>query len=62
MFYILTYFSDCTPLTDLFLRLILIFATYVQYCRKNPEGLNKNLRIINIMIIFCWVSLMTTIL
>lgn len=41
MFYILTCFSDCAYLTDLFLGLTLIFATYVQYYRKNPEGLNK---------------------
>lgn len=48
----LTYFSDCAYLTDLFLGLTLIFATYA-VLQKNLEGLNKNVRIINIMIIFC---------
>lgn len=35
-------FSGCT-LTDLFLDLILILEALVQYCKKNPGGLNKNI-------------------
>lgn len=42
IFYVPTFWCDYTPSSDLFLGLTLIFEALVQYCRKNPEGLNKN--------------------
>lgn len=43
IFYVPIFWSDYTPLTDLFLGLTLMFGAFVQYCRKIPEGLSKNL-------------------